>query len=150
MTFLPFLLVRLLIIGGLVFRHMARRRKRERLLATPLTAEQRAIVERLVPILRRLPETLRPGLEGRMNLFLDQITLHGNQGLELKEEMKLSIAAQACLLVVNSPVWCETLRTVLVYPSAFFTRRPQHDGFVVHEMDSHMAGENWDRGPIVL
>ncbi len=150
MTVLHFLIIGMLLIGGLVFRHIARQRKRARLLATPLTAEQRQIVAKLVPMVRRMPEELRPSLEGKMNLFLDQITFHGSQELEPDEAMKLSIAAQACLLVVNSPVWYETLRTVLVYPSAFFTGRPRHDGFVVHEGSFHTAGESWDRGPIVL
>lgn len=145
-----FLIAVLLVIAGLGYRHVARQQRRKRLLATPLTQDQRAALERLVPIVRRLPTSLRPALEGRINLFLDQITFHGNHGLEVRDEMKLSIAAQACLLVVNSPVWYDTLRTVLVYPSAFYTRRPTHDGFVVHEGDSDMSGESWARGPVVL
>ena len=85
-----------------------------------------------------------------MNLFLDQVTFRGNLDLEVNEEMRLSIAAQACLLVVNSPEWYHTLRNVLVYPSAFSTGRGRHDGVVVHEWNSGLAGESWSRGPIVL
>ncbi len=64
--------------------------------------------------------------------------------------MRLSIAAQACLLIVNSPVWYDTLRTILIYPSAFRTYRNTHDGFVVHERDIGTLGESWARGPVVL
>lgn len=149
MTFLPFLLLGLLIVA-VIYREVSSRRKRKRLLAAPLTPEQRKIVAELVPIVRRLPASLLPQLEGKMNLFLDQITFHGNQGLEVTEEMELSIAAQACLPIVNSPAWYDTLRTILVYPSAFRANHSTHDGFLVHERDIGSAGESWVRGPVVL
>lgn len=138
-------------LGGLVWlRHYLSQRKRERILATPLTPQQRAVIAQLVPILRRLPPSLQPKLEGKINLFLDQVIFHGNQGLEVNEAMRLSIAAQACLLVVNSPAWYETLRTILIYPSAFRTNLPKHDGYVVHESRRTLLGESWSHGPVVL
>ena len=85
-----------------------------------------------------------------MTLFLDQITFRGQNGLEISEEMKLSIAAQACLLVVNSPVWYETLRNVLIYPSAFLTHRDTHGDGVVYENKHATLGESWARGPVIL
>ncbi|APE28304.1 zinc-dependent peptidase [Aurantiacibacter gangjinensis] len=145
----PILLIAIVVLA-FAARSYAKRAKRKRLLATPLTREQRQVLARLVPITRRLPDELRPKLEGKINLFLDQVTFHGNNGIEMRDEMRLSIAAQACLLVVNSPVWFDTLRTILVYPSAFSTGRGDHDGFLVHERDSGTAGESWDRGPVIL
>jgi hypothetical protein len=149
-TVLPFLLVVLLLVAALLYRRRLQRRKRNQLMLTPLTPDQRAVLERLVPLVRRLPESLRASLEGKVNLFLDQVTFRGNLGLEVTQEMRLSIAAQACLLIVNSPVWYDTLRNVLIYPSAFAARRNTHDGFVVHERDHGMLGESWSRGPVVL
>ncbi|MDJ0978115.1 MAG: zinc-dependent peptidase [Erythrobacter sp.] len=148
--FLYFFGAVLLVLAALWLRGSMRRRRRERILATQLTADQREIVAQLVPITRRMPAHLRARLEGKINLFLDQITVRGQNGLEATEAMRLSIAAQACLPVVNSPVWYDTLRNVLVYPSVFRARRPTHDGYVVHERDYHMAGESWARGPVVL
>lgn len=150
MTLLPILLLGLLMVVVLGYRQFSLRRKRKRLLATPLAAEQTRVVTELVPIVRRLPASLRPKLEGKINLFLDQVTFHGNHGLEVTDQMKLSIAAQACLPIVNSPVWYDTLGTILVYPSAFSTHRNTHDGFVVHESESGALGESWQRGPVVL
>jgi Mlc titration factor MtfA (ptsG expression regulator) len=144
------LLLPLLVIGVLFYRRRAKRQRRSSLLATPLTPEQRETVEQLVPITRRLPAPLRPKLEGKMNLLLDQVTFRGHNGIEVDEAMKLSIAAQACLLVVNSPVWYDTLRNVLIYPSGFRTRRNTHDGLVVHERNLGTLGESWTRGPVVL
>ncbi|MDT0576952.1 zinc-dependent peptidase [Croceicoccus sp. F390] len=150
MTYSPLLLLGLLIVAVLLYRRSALRRKRERLLAAPLTSEQRRVVMELVPIVRRLPASLRLKLEGKMNVFLDQITFHGNNGLEVTDRMKLSISAQACLPVMNSPVWYDALRTVLIYPAAFRANRNTHDGIVVHENDIGALGESWERGPVVL
>ena len=151
MALLPYILGLFALIAAVFwFRNRMRQQRRAALLATPLTREQRATIEQLVPIVRRLPQSLRAKLEGKINLFLSEITIRGQNGLEITEAMKLSIAAQACLLIVNSPVWFETLRNVLVYPSAFVTKRDRHDGQIVHEHSHAMLGESWDRGPVVL
>lgn len=150
MSLLPFLFIALLIAAALWYRHWSKRRRREELLATSLTPEQRRVVEQLVPITSRLPKELRPKLEGKINLFLDQITFRGCRGLKVTEAMQLSIAAQACILVVNSPNWYDTLRNVLVYPSAFRALRNSHEGMVVHEDEQTLLGESWARGPVVL
>lgn len=143
-------LVPLLILAVLAYRYIAMRRKRARLLATPLTAQQRHIVEQLVPLVTLLPKTLRAAHEGKINLFLDQVTFRGKNGVEVTEAMKLSIAAQACLLIVNSPMWYDTIRNVLLYPSVFDTGRGQHDEGVIHDHHHGTLGESWDRGPVVL
>jgi MtfA peptidase len=134
----------------LLFHRHLKQRRRERIMASSLTPEQRATVERLVPLVRRLPASIRASLEGKINLFLDQITFRGQNGLEVTDDMRLSIAAQACLLIVNSPVWYDTLRNVLIYPSAFLTNRNKHDGQFVHESSHATLGESWARGPVIL
>ncbi|MCR2834819.1 zinc-dependent peptidase [Parerythrobacter lacustris] len=144
------LAVPLLVIAFLLYRGHLRRRRRAQLLATPLTPEQRAVVERLVPLVKRLPADLRTAHEGKMNLLLDQVTFRGYNGVEVTEEMQLSIAAQACLLIVNSPVWYDTLRNVLLYPSAFLTGHARQDGQFVHQNNHGTLGESWARGPVVL
>lgn len=150
MSLWPFLLIALIIVAGLLYRSWAKRLRVKQLLATPLNPQQRAIVERLVPLVRRLPEGLRLKLEGKINLFLDQVTFRGQNGLEVTEPMRLSIAAQACLLIVNSQVWYDTIRNVLIYPSAFLTHRGSHDGHVMHEGSNVTLGESWQRGPVIL
>ncbi|QYJ07955.1 M90 family metallopeptidase [Qipengyuania flava] len=141
-----------LLLGAalLAARWLWRRQRRAKLLASPLGAEQRAVVERLVPLVTRLPAPLRASLEGKMNLFFDQVTFRGINGLEVTEEMRLSIAAQACLLIVNSPAWYDTLRNVLVYPAAFLTGRGTPDGELVHDSHHATLGESWAHGPVVL
>jgi len=142
----------LLLLGAafLVFRFWSTRRTRKRLMASELSAHQRAIVEKSVPLVRKLPAELRGKLEGKINVFLDQIEFIGCDGLEVTEEMQLSIATQACVLVVNSDAWYANLRTILIYPGAFKSRTKEHDGYVVTERETVRVGESWARGPVVL
>lgn len=128
----------------------SKKQKRKALLDTPLTDQQRAIVAREVPMTQRLPSHLQRNLEGRINLFLDQVDFIGCAGLDITEEMELSIAAQASLLVVNSDAWYENLRTALIYPGAFRGPKRDYDGYVVTEGKTTMLGQSWPRGPVVL
>ncbi|HFQ15373.1 MAG TPA: zinc-dependent peptidase, partial [Rhodobacteraceae bacterium] len=103
-----------------------------------------------VPLSRRLPAELRGKFEGKINAFLEQIRFIGCNGLEVTEEMRLSIAAQACLLIVNTDMWYTHLQTILVYPDAFRSRLQEHNGYVVTERETVRIGESWPRGPVVL
>ncbi len=145
-------LLSLLLLGALflAYRLWSGPARRRRLLATPLTDDQRATIDAHVPLLRKLPQDLRPALEGRINRFLDQVEFIGCNGLDVTEEMRLSIAAQACLVVVNSDQWFDTLRTILVYPDAFKSLQKRQEGYVVTEREGVRIGESWARGPIVL
>ena len=111
-----FLILMVLVTGALGFRFWSKRQKRAHLLASALSEPQRAIVDRQVPLTRKLPAELRSKLEAKINLFLDQIDFIGCNDLEVTDEMRLSIAAQACLLVVNSDTSYDHLRTILIYP----------------------------------
>ena len=115
------LVVGLICIGLGVWLNRRRKAKeaRQALLQTPLSDVERKVTLEQVPLLQKMPSDLRAKLEGKMNLFLDQVEFIGCNGLEITEEMELSIAAQACLLVVNTDAWYVHLRTVLVYPGAF-------------------------------
>ncbi len=148
----PLILLMLLIAAGgaLGYRFWSRRRARKTLFETPLSEGERAIVAEEVPLTRKLPATLRDRLEGKINAFLDQVDFVGCNGLEVTEEMRLSIAAQACLLVVNSDTWYKHLTTILLYPGAFKSRQAEHNGYVVTEREIVRTGESWSRGPVVL
>ncbi|MCL6284734.1 zinc-dependent peptidase [Ruegeria sp. 2012CJ41-6] len=145
-----FLALVMLVPAALGYRYWARRQARHRLLDTPLSDAQRATIENMVPIVRRLPPGLRAVMDGKVNLFLDQVDFVGCDGLEVTEDMQLSIAAQACLLVVNSELWYENLTTVLIYPNAFKSRQRRQSGYVVTEQEVVRTGESWDRGPVIL
>lgn len=140
----------LLAAGTFGIRYWSKQRTRTRLLATALSDHQHTVIAEQVPLTQRLPSELRGKLEGKINLFLRQIEFIGCNGLDVTEEMRLSIAAQACLLVVNSDTWYEHLSTVLIYPDAFKSKEKEHDGYVVTERETVRSGESWSRGPVIL
>ncbi len=85
-------------------------------------------------------------------LFLREKIFEPVQGLALSESMRLTIAVQCCLPVMNLGLdWLDGWRTVIVYPGAFIRKRGQFDGYgVMHEWEEAIIGEAWDLGPLIL
>ncbi len=148
MRFLLFLSIVAFTAWGF-FRWRQHRAKAE-LLSAPLTDTQRQVLAARVPLYEKTPAELRSKVDGKINLFLDQIEFIGCDGLVVTEEMRLLIAAQACLLIANNNAWYKDLRTILVYPGAFQSRQAESDGYVVTERKVTRVGESWMRGPVVL
>jgi hypothetical protein len=123
-----------------------------RVLARPLTDVQLGIIERNVAQYRGMPRDLRAQLQRLVKQFLHQKTFVGCAGLEVTEEMRVTIAAQACLLLLNRPTRVYPgLHAVLVYPGAFLVpRRQQDEAGVVTETRQDLLGESWGDGRVVL
>lgn len=145
-----FLVILIVVLGAAAYWQWTRRRVRKRLLSEGLREYQRSIVTNQVPLTQKLPTEIRDQLDRKINLFLDQVEFTGCNGLEVTEDMKLSIAAQACLLIVNRDLWYDHLTTVLIYPNAFKSLHQERTGYVVQEKETVRTGESWTRGPVVL
>lgn len=85
-------------------------------------------------------------------LFIHEKEFSGAQGLQLMPGMKVVIAAQACLAVLNLGLqsfagWHE----IILYPDAFMVNRQHQDesGLVTSE-NKTLSGEAWDQGPVIL
>jgi Mlc titration factor MtfA (ptsG expression regulator) len=85
-------------------------------------------------------------------LFLAEKQLAGVHGLEVTDRMRVSIAAQACLPILELGIdWYGGWHGVVVYPGDFRVRREEVDEHgVVHEWDDELAGEAMPGGPVVL
>ena len=123
-----------------------------RVLARPLTASQLAVIERNVDQYAGMPDDLRLQLQRLVKQFLHEKTFVGCAGLVVTEEMRVTIAAQACLLLLNRPSRVYPgLHAVLVYPGAFLVPRREHDAAgVVTETRQDLLGESWGDGRVVL
>jgi Mlc titration factor MtfA (ptsG expression regulator) len=143
------LIVLVVIIWGV--RRYRENRRRQDLFHKPLAAESIAIIERNVPLYTRLPNALRETLQGSINYFLDEKVFVGCDDLEITDEIRLIIAANACLLVVNRDnKHFPGFETIFVYPETYVAKQVSYDGMVEIHSDSTRAGESWHRGPIVL
>jgi len=112
-------------------------RRRERLRAEPFPATWSAVVERNLAFFRRLSEDDRAELLGHTQVFLAEKHFEGCGGLELTDEIRVTIAAQACLLLLhrNTDYYPE-LTSILVYPT----------GYTADE-ERHIGGGVWEEGP---
>jgi hypothetical protein len=85
-------------------------------------------------------------------LFLSEKQFSAGAGLALTDRVRLSIAAQACLPILELGLdWYAGWTGIVVYPYDFRVRRTEvdEDG-VVHEWDDELAGEAMPGGPVVL
>jgi hypothetical protein len=76
----------------------------------------------------------------------------GTHGLDVTPRMRVEVAAQACILVLELGIeWYEGWTEIIVYPSQFAPEREVVDeAGVVHLTNDPMAGEAWLGGPVVL
>lgn len=127
-------------------------RKRRRLRARPFPAAWRDILQQRVPYVRSLPVDLQLQLKRHIQVFVAEKTFIGCDGLTITDEMRVTIAAQACLLILGSTRgYYPKLREVLVYPGSFVVEREHTDGIgVAHHARQVLSGESWEHGQVVL
>ena len=125
--------------------------RRAKLKEQPLSEAQRAIIAKNVPYLAKLPEADQKELEGLVQIFLAEKHFEGCGGLELTDEMKVTIAAQACLLLLHRENdMYPDVDAILVYPSAYRAKTRRDAGGFVVEGEQERLGESWTRGVVVL
>ena len=128
-----------------------RRRRRTRLMAEGLSTEHEEHMDRL-PFVARLPQEDRVRLHGLVRVFLEEKHFEGCNGLEMRDKIRVVIAAQACLLILClDHVFYHKVKSILVYPSVFkhgFAHRDEHG--VIENREHQNLGEAWPGGPIIL
>lgn len=113
-----------------------KQRRRERLRAQPTPAEWHSILARNLSIFRRLPPEDQVELLGHVNVFLAEKNFEGCGGLELTDEIRVTIAAQACLLLLHRKTdYYPQLTSILVYAS----------GYTVPG-ERYLGGDVWEDG----
>jgi len=127
-------------------------RRRNRIRARPFPAAWREIIEARVPYVRRLPARLRAQLEGHVQVFLAAKQFFGCAGMHVDDDVRVTIAAQACLLLLERGGDCfPQLGQVLVYPSSFVVERVRAaPSGVLQEERQALSGESWSHGQVVL
>jgi len=126
--------------------------RRKKLQAAPFPPEWRRIIDTHCPFYFQLPEPDRKELEGYIQVFLTEKKFEGCGGLDLTDEIRVSIAAHACLLLLHRHTDCYPgLRTILIYPTTYVAPTVRHVGSGVLE-ESHQlrTGEAWREGAVVL
>jgi Mlc titration factor MtfA (ptsG expression regulator) len=123
-----------------------------RALAAPFPPAWDKILERNIGSYRDLPPPLRERLRLLIKQFLHKKHFSGAAGLQITDEVRVTIAAEACLLILNRPTGVyPALRYIIVYPTAFIVRRGQTDDDGIVNLSSRgVLGESWHKGKVIL
>jgi len=145
------LAVALAVLAGLLAPPLLRRRRRRLAFSEVLPEPMRAAIARNVPVTRRLPQDLARRLEGLVISFLAEKQFVGCNGLAITDEIRATIAAQACLLLLGRLGLYDELQSILVYPGAFWVEDEVHDDDgLVTQRRRELSGEAWDSHRIIL
>jgi Mlc titration factor MtfA (ptsG expression regulator) len=129
-----------------------KKRRRNRLMQKLMPEDWLAILRVNVPYYNCLPQEDQHRLQGLIHIFLDEKSFEGVGGLEMTDEIRLTIAAQACILMLHrhEDLYPE-LRTIIVYPHTYHVqetiRRPEGTEI---ESSQIRLGESWSYGTVVL
>lgn len=125
-----------------------RNRRRKKILAKPWSESWDLHLQRNVRLSWEMTAAELDALKHRIKIFVAEKNWEGCEGLQLTEEIKVTVAAQACLMLLGvKEYYFDNVQTILMYPHAF--EREAGDG--LNEGQTHYrAGEAWQGGPIIL
>ena len=128
------------------------RARRKRLDNTSFPKPWLAILRRNLTVYKSMWPDQQAQLRKLIVRFLADKNFEGCAGQQITDEIRITIAAHACLLLLNRPTHeYADLRTILVYPSAFTVKRDSHDENGLVSNSQHvLAGESWSNGKIIL
>lgn len=127
-------------------------RRRKKVLAIPFNPQWLDILRKYFPYYALLDEAEKEALQAAIKIFLSEKKITGCAGLEITDTMRVLIAAQACLLLLNRKTdYYPHLKTILVYPKSYQVKvkRPMPGGYLSERIETRL-GESWTRGQVVL
>jgi len=125
-------------------------RRRKQLFAKAFPEAWRKTLERL-PFYSNISAEEKTALHGIIQVFAAEKYWSGCGGLVLTDEIVVSIAGQAALLLLHLPHdYFEGTDEILVYPSAFFDPRDREDMHGIVHAGQSLSGQAHVRGPVVL
>jgi MtfA peptidase len=135
-----------------LFDKLARWRDQRVIANAPLTEAEWQASCGALPFLAGLNERELARLRELVVLFLDAKEMSGADGLALTNAIRLSVAIQACLPILELGLQSyEGWVGIVVYPGEFVAPRELQDEIgLVHEYDETMTGEAWEGGPVIL
>lgn len=140
------------VIAAVVLRPMLLKARRRRVRARPFPTAWDQFLSAHLPFYRSLPDELRRQLRGHIQVLMAEKQFIGCAGLEPTDEMRVTIVAQAALLLLNRATeYYPKLTSILIYPAAFVTRHESRDGSGIHSVrEQVLSGESWDLGKVIV
>ncbi len=129
-----------------------KRWRRNRLAGRQFPGQWLEIIKRNVPFYSLLPVEDQKELLRHILIFIVEKRFEGCGGLRITDEIKVTIAAQACILLLHRKTdYYPGLSTILVYPQSYVAHNIQNlPGGIVAEGPEIRQGESWHHGSVVL
>ncbi len=113
-----------------------------RILQKPFPRQWRRILRQRVRLYQILPPPLQRRLEHFIQLFIHDKKFYGAAGLVITDTIRVTIAAEACVLILGRTIdEYAKLRSIVVYPSSFLADEQNH---VIR------LGESWHNGRVII
>ncbi len=126
--------------------------RQKQILSKPFPPSWQSTIDQRLPFFQKLTASEQGQLKDMVKLFIAGKTFYGCDGLEMNDEIRVTIAAEACLLLLNRKTGIyPRLKHILVYPYAFRAGHDRHspDG-TVDTSERGLLGESWHYGKIIL
>lgn len=129
-----------------------KRWRRNRLAGKQFPDEWLRIIDKNVPFYKKLAAEDQKELQRHILIFLGEKRFEGCAGLRITDEIKTTIAAQACILLLHRKTdYYPGLSSILVYPQAYVAREVRQPApGIMTEEDEVRMGESWHHGSVVL
>ncbi len=152
LSFFALFLLGSAVIGFIVGKPYWREFQRNKIKKQPFKKQWRKIIQRRMPYFQKMPADLQLQLKQLIQVFLAEKKFIGRNGVVITDEVKVTIAAQACLLLLNRKTdMYPKLQSILVYPQGFIKEQQSvHAGGVHHTERTTLIGESWEFGTVVL
>ena len=118
----------------------------------PFPGSWEDVLRKRLPFYDKQPEAFQYRLQNLIKRFLHEHQFIGCAGVVITDDIRVTVAAQACLLILNKKDYpYRKLSSILIYPSTFVaTREVRDDIGLVSTTHTAMLGESWDQGKVVL
>lgn len=146
-----------LLIGAMVLTYLYGKPRvlewrRDNIRHRPFPRAWRQIIKRRMPYFAKMPSDLQLQLKKHIQVFIAEKHFAGYQGIVIDDDIRVTVAAQACLLLLNRKTgYYPNLHTIAIYPDAFVKQQMETDHNGLHQLQTRvMLGESWGFGKIVL
>jgi Mlc titration factor MtfA (ptsG expression regulator) len=126
--------------------------RRNRLAKQQFSEQWLEIIKKNVPFYRLLPADDQKELQRHILVFIGEKRFEGCGGLAITDEIKVIIAAQACILLLHRKTdYYPGLSSILVYPKSYVAHGTRNlPGGIIAEGPEVRQGESWHHGSVVL
>ncbi len=130
-------------------------RRRKKITQKPFPVSWEEIIRRNVAHYLLLDEKEQGQLQKLIQVFIAEKNWEGVGGLELTDEIRVTVAAQACLLILNMPHnYYRNVESIIIYPTEVVPpqRKPGFLETTVHPLEPAypIAGQAFRQGPLIL